>query len=94
MDVVTTTLKQKLNLIDRMVTQQASMQQKQEDVQNQIDKLRPLLKLVIQRTKELQTEVHISLLSCNTTLFGDKVLLLFILYLITDRTRHFQEIQK
>lgn len=57
-DVVATTLKQKLNLIDRMITQQESVRQKQDDTQNQIDKLRPLLKLVVQRTKELQTEVH------------------------------------
>ncbi|XP_029154958.1 CDK5 regulatory subunit-associated protein 3 [Nylanderia fulva] len=57
-DVVTTTLKQKLNLIDRMIAQQKSMRQKQEDVQNQIDKLRPLLQLVIQRTKELQIEIE------------------------------------
>lgn len=92
MDVVTVTLKQKLNLIDRMVTQQEFMRQKQEDAQNQIDKLRSLLKLVIQRTKELQTEV--CMLSRNTILFGADALLLFILYLITDRTRHFQEIQK
>ncbi|TGZ37222.1 CDK5 regulatory subunit-associated protein 3 [Temnothorax longispinosus] len=49
-------IQQKLNLIDRMVTQQESMRQKQDDAQNQIDKLRPLLKLVVQRTKELQTE--------------------------------------
>lgn len=51
------TLKQKLNLIDRMVTQQEFVRQKQNDTQNQIDKLRPLLKLVVQRTNELQTEV-------------------------------------
>ncbi|KAL6437066.1 hypothetical protein ACFW04_004991 [Cataglyphis niger] len=57
-DVVTAALKQKLNLIDRMITQQESMRQKQEDAQNQIDKLRSLLKLVIQRTKELQTEIE------------------------------------
>ncbi|KYN03614.1 CDK5RAP3-like protein [Cyphomyrmex costatus] len=57
-DMVIVTLKQKLNLIDRMVTQQKSVLQKQEDTQNQIDKLRPLLKLIIQRTKELQTEIE------------------------------------
>ncbi|XP_077282758.1 CDK5RAP3 protein homolog [Temnothorax americanus] len=57
-DVVAATLKQKLNLIDKMVTQQESMRQKQDDAQNQIDKLRPLLKLVVQRTKELQTEIE------------------------------------
>lgn len=57
-DIVTTTLKQKLNLIDRMLAQQESMRRKQEDVQNQINKLRPLLKLVIQRTKELQIEIE------------------------------------
>lgn len=55
---MTAALKQKLNLIDRMITQQESMRQKQEDAQNQIDKLRSLLKLVIQRTKELQMEVY------------------------------------
>lgn len=58
MDVVATSLKQKLNLIDRMVFQQESVRQKREDARNQIGKLRPLLKLVIQRTKELQTEVR------------------------------------
>lgn len=60
------TLKQKLNLIDRMVTQQESMRQKQDDTQNQIDKLRLLLQLVVQRTKELQTEVKtlLSFLQC------------------------------
>ncbi|KAL0125837.1 hypothetical protein PUN28_004713 [Cardiocondyla obscurior] len=57
-DAVATTLKQKLNLIDRMVIQQKSMRQKQDDTQDQIDKLHPLLKLVIQRTKELQTEIE------------------------------------
>lgn len=57
-DVVATTLKQKLNLIDRMVTHQESVRQKQNDIQNQIDKLRPLLKLIIRRTKELQTEIE------------------------------------
>jgi len=56
-DVVAATLKQKLNLINKMITQQELMRQKQDDTQNQIDKLRPLLKLIIQRTKELQTEV-------------------------------------
>ncbi|XP_014475688.1 PREDICTED: CDK5 regulatory subunit-associated protein 3 [Dinoponera quadriceps] len=57
-DVVVTGLRQKLNLIGRMVAQQESMRQKQEDAQNQTDKLRPLLKLVVQRTRELQTEIE------------------------------------
>ena len=57
MDIVAVILKQKLNLIDRMITQQESVRQKQDDTRNQIDKLRSLLKLIIQRTKELQTEV-------------------------------------
>ncbi|XP_018303630.1 CDK5 regulatory subunit-associated protein 3 isoform X2 [Mycetomoellerius zeteki] len=57
-DIVAVTLKQKLNLIDRMVIQQESVRQKQDDIQNQIDKLRPLLKLIIQRTKESQTEIE------------------------------------
>ncbi|XP_011703534.1 PREDICTED: CDK5 regulatory subunit-associated protein 3 [Wasmannia auropunctata] len=57
-DIVATTLKQKINQIDRMVAQQESVRQKQDDTQNQIDKLRPLLKLIIQRTKELQAEIE------------------------------------
>ncbi|KAG5311500.1 CK5P3 protein, partial [Acromyrmex insinuator] len=57
-DIVAVTLKQKLNLIDRMVTQQESVRQKQDDTRNHINKLRPLLKLIIQRTKELQTEIE------------------------------------
>ncbi|XP_018374093.1 PREDICTED: CDK5 regulatory subunit-associated protein 3 isoform X1 [Trachymyrmex cornetzi] len=57
-DIVAVILKQKLNLIDRMVTQQETVLQKQDDTRNQIDKLRPLLKLIIQRTKELQTEIE------------------------------------
>lgn len=72
MDVVATTLKQKLNLIDRMVTQQESVRQKQDDTQTQIDKLRPLLKLVIQRTKELQAEVHYFCSRNATQYFSDK----------------------
>lgn len=70
-DVVAATLKQKLNLIDRMVAQQESVRQKQDDTQNQIDKLRPLLKLVVQRTKELQTEVC-NFYSCNAMFSNNK----------------------
>jgi len=89
-DVVAATLKQKLNLINRMITQQELMRQKQDDTQNQINKLRPLLKLIIQRTKELQTEVcHFC--SRNAT-FSNNIL--FTLNLITDRARYFQEIQE
>ncbi|KYN40920.1 CDK5RAP3-like protein, partial [Trachymyrmex septentrionalis] len=57
-DIVAVILKQKLNLIDRMITQQETVRQKQDDTRNQIDKLRALLKLIIQRTKELQTEIE------------------------------------
>jgi len=74
-----------------MITQQELMRQKQDDTQNQIDKLRPLLKLIIQRTKELQIEVcHFR--SRNAT-FSNNILL-FTLNLITDRARYFQEIQE
>lgn len=70
-DVIAANLKQKLNLIDRMVKQQDSMRQKQEDAQNQIDKLHPLSKLVVQRTKELQAEVCFpSLLKLNYYTFS------------------------
>ncbi|EZA50664.1 CDK5RAP3-like protein [Ooceraea biroi] len=57
-DVVAATLKQKLNLIDRMVAEQKCVRQKQEEAQDKIEELRPLLKLVIQRTKELQAEIE------------------------------------
>lgn len=57
-DVVATTLKQKLNLIDKMIAQQECVRQKQDEIQDQIKRLRPLLKLVIQRTKELQAEIE------------------------------------
>lgn len=59
MDTVAANLKQKLNQIDRMVIQQNSMRQMQMDALNKIEKLRPLLRLVIQRTKELQAEVYL-----------------------------------
>jgi len=76
-------------LINRMITQQELMRQKQDDTQNQIDKLRPLLKLIIQRTKELQIEVcHF----CSRNAMFSNNILLFTLNLITDRARYFQEI--
>ncbi|XP_011136240.1 CDK5 regulatory subunit-associated protein 3 isoform X1 [Harpegnathos saltator] len=57
-DIVIAGLKQKLKLIDRMVAQQESVRRKQKDAQDEIDKLRPLLRLVVQRTRELQTEIE------------------------------------
>jgi len=57
-DVVANTLKQKLSLIDRMIAQQKCVQQKRDETQDQREELYLLLKLVIQRTKELQAEVY------------------------------------
>jgi len=57
-DVVANTLKQKLSLIDRMIVQQRCVQQKRDEAQDQREELYLLLKLIIQRTKELQAEVY------------------------------------
>ncbi|KAG7203765.1 hypothetical protein KM043_013788 [Ampulex compressa] len=57
-DVLASSLKQKLILIDKVVASQKSVMQKRENAMEQADSLRPLLKLVIKRTKELQSEIE------------------------------------
>ncbi|KOX75784.1 CDK5 regulatory subunit-associated protein 3, partial [Melipona quadrifasciata] len=56
-DVLTSSLKQKLNLVDKMIVLQNSMREKRENFAKEVSIIRPLLQLLIQRTKELQTEV-------------------------------------
>lgn len=91
--MIVTNLKQKLNLTDRMKAEQKCMRQKQEETRDQIEKLHPLLKLVVQRTKELQAEV------CFTNDFVSVASIFHRVFytvssLIADRTGHIQEIQK
>ncbi|KAK1130712.1 hypothetical protein K0M31_018825 [Melipona bicolor] len=57
-DVLTSSLKQKLNLVDKMIVLQNSMREKRENFAKEVSIIRPLLQLLIQRTKELQTEIE------------------------------------
>ncbi|XP_054009160.1 CDK5 regulatory subunit-associated protein 3 [Hylaeus anthracinus] len=57
-DVLVASLKQKLSLIDKMIASQKIVRQKRDDAEEQANALRPLLQLVIQRTKELQTQIE------------------------------------
>lgn len=56
-DILAGTLKQKLSLIDKMVNMQKLVIQRREEAREQAISLQPMLKLVIQRTRELQNEV-------------------------------------
>ncbi|KAF3425618.1 hypothetical protein E2986_13097 [Frieseomelitta varia] len=57
-DVLTSSLKQKLSLVDKMIVLQNSMREKRENFAKEVSTIRPLLQLLIQRTKELQTEIE------------------------------------
>ncbi|XP_043269000.1 CDK5 regulatory subunit-associated protein 3 [Venturia canescens] len=57
-DVLTGTLKQKLSLVDKMVSMQKLVKQRREEAREQAISLQPMLKLVIQRTRELQNEIE------------------------------------
>ena len=56
-DHLANSLKQKLELADKMVASQKAVQQKRKDAQDEVSSLQPKLKLIIARTKELQGEV-------------------------------------
>ncbi|XP_076294853.1 CDK5 regulatory subunit-associated protein 3 [Lasioglossum baleicum] len=58
MDVLATTLKQKLSLVDKMIALQNAMKQKKKDAAREVESLQPLLQCIIQRTKELQTQIE------------------------------------
>ncbi|KAK9299048.1 hypothetical protein QLX08_007798 [Tetragonisca angustula] len=57
-DVLTSSLKQKLSLVDKMIVLQNSIREKRENFGKEVSTIRPLLQLLIQRTKELQTEIE------------------------------------
>lgn len=56
-DTLTATLKQKLTMVEKMKSLQTAMQKKKDETRQQIIDIQPMLKIVIQRTKELQNEV-------------------------------------
>lgn len=55
--MLASSLKQKLNTIDKSKALQKAVEEKKEEVQKQISDLRPVIKLVVERTKKLQKEV-------------------------------------
>lgn len=57
-DVLASSLKQKLILIDKMIALEKCSREKRVDLADQADALRPLLKLIIQKTKDLQAEIE------------------------------------
>lgn len=57
-DVLASSLKQKLVLIDKMIALQKAVQQKREETIEQANTLRPHLQLIIRRTKELQLQIE------------------------------------
>ncbi|XP_060829131.1 CDK5 regulatory subunit-associated protein 3 [Bombus pascuorum] len=57
-DVLTLSLKQKLSLIDKMIALQKSVREKREKCAQEVTIVRPLLQLLIQRTKEIQVEIE------------------------------------
>lgn len=57
-DVLTSSLKQKLSLVEKMVILQKNVKEKRENSGEDINSIRPYLQLLIQRTKELQTEIE------------------------------------
>lgn len=57
-DVLAASLKQKLNLVDKMIASQNTVRQKKENAAKEANTLRPLLQLIIRRTKELQSEIE------------------------------------
>ncbi|XP_017892244.1 CDK5 regulatory subunit-associated protein 3 [Ceratina calcarata] len=57
-DVLTSTLKQKLSLVEKMIGLQKCTREKREKAAEEANAVRPLLQLLIQRTKELQTEIE------------------------------------
>ncbi|CAL7938675.1 unnamed protein product [Xylocopa violacea] len=57
-DILTSTLKQKLSLVEKMAALQKTVREKRESAAEEINTIRPLLQLLIQRTKELQVEIE------------------------------------
>ena len=57
-DVLASSLKQKLNLIDKMIALQRTVREKRDTATEETDALRPLLQLLVQKTKELQAQIE------------------------------------
>ncbi|XP_043464206.1 CDK5 regulatory subunit-associated protein 3 [Leptopilina heterotoma] len=57
-DTLTATLKQKLTMVEKMKSLQTTMQKKKDETRQQIVDIQPMLKLVVQRTKELQNKIE------------------------------------
>lgn len=57
-DLLAASLRQKLKVAEKMIGCQKLVSQKREEARNQALALQPTLKVIIQRTKELQTEVR------------------------------------
>ncbi|KAJ9598386.1 hypothetical protein L9F63_010908, partial [Diploptera punctata] len=55
-DHLANSLKQKLDLADKMVASQKAVQQQRKEAKEEVSNLQPKLKLIIARTKELQAE--------------------------------------
>ena len=55
--MLTGTIQQKLTMIDKMVAMQNLVKERIDEAKEQVSVLQPILKLVIQRTRELQSEV-------------------------------------
>lgn len=58
-DTLVDVLKQKLSLVEKMNHLQEIVREKQQEVKKQAIDLQPVLKLVIEKTKELQAEVGV-----------------------------------
>ncbi|XP_033216908.1 CDK5 regulatory subunit-associated protein 3 isoform X2 [Belonocnema kinseyi] len=57
-DALTATLKQKLALVEKMKSLQTVTREKRDVTRKQVLEIQPVLKLVIQRTRELQNEIE------------------------------------
>lgn len=57
-DHLANSLKQKLDLADKMVASQKAVQQQRKEAKEEVASLQPKLKLIIARTKELQGEIE------------------------------------
>lgn len=82
-------LKQKLSLVEKMIALQKNVREKRKATADQAATLRPLLQLLIQRTKELQLEVSIIIYQLNLLM---KHLPIEFFFLIPDRERYFKEV--
>ncbi|XP_014299530.2 CDK5 regulatory subunit-associated protein 3 [Microplitis demolitor] len=57
-DVLTEEIEQKRGVMEKMTTIQLNNEEKQKEIINQINNLQPLLKIIAQRTQELQTDIE------------------------------------